>query len=249
MVAAEFQPTGFTIEQTFRQLQFHSRLLAAVRTGLTRVVRWHLMEMLAIALWRPSGTSQRTSPTTRQKWTSQEAYRFLTMLLGLSLSATTASKGFVVKKFVRSFREKVKALAGDTILLASPRRPSLCTTVRLRYVFARQDPAEVLRKFAFRLAIKARILFGFTLRRRQKSVRPNIYTTRRFWNTRDRIRHFANDKAIPAPRRLFQRDLFRVSDDSTMLADFDFTEFRDFQTVIPSACFTDRILTDTFTPS
>ena len=36
-------------------------------------------------------------------------------------------------------------------------------------------------------------------------------------------------KDIPPARRLFQRDLFRVSTERTVLADLDFTEFRHFQ--------------------
>ena len=87
----------------------------------------------------------------------------------------------------------------------------------------------------------------FAIRGRQKVVCADIHTTSGFRNTSQRIRHFANDKAIPATRRLFQRDLFRVSDERTVLTDFDFTKFRNFQSVQPRACSTDRILTDTFT--
>ena len=231
------------MEQTFRQLQFDRRLLTAFRTRLTRVVGWHLMEVFAIAFCDPVTPLKEHTPRRIRNGLGKMSVLYHVAWLEF-LGDHNGIKSAVVKKFIRCFREKVKALTGNNIGLL--RQCVLCLIPSSASVlFARQIPLK-FRKFAFGSSVKTRIRCLFTLGSRQKIVCPNVHTTRRFRNTFRRIRHFANDKAIPAPRRLFQRDLFRVSDDSTMLADFHFTEFRDFQSVIPSACFTDRILTDTY---
>ena len=124
-------------------------------------------------------------------------------------------------------------------------RPSLYTSV-CYHVFYEKGRVEVSQVCVL-LADKSGIRHGIPIGSRQKILCADIHTTRRFRDTFHRIRHFTDDKAIPPTRRLFQRDLFRVSNERTVLADFHFTKFRYFQSVIPSACFTNRILTDAFT--
>ena len=51
------------MEQTFRQLQFDFGLLTAFRTGLTRVVWWHLMEMLTVAFSNPVAPVKEHTPS------------------------------------------------------------------------------------------------------------------------------------------------------------------------------------------
>ena len=80
-------------------------------------------------------------------------------------------------------------------------------------------------KFTLRLAVKARIRYLLSIRSREKVLCANVNTDSRLRNTFYRVWHFADDKAIPATCRLFQRDLFRVSDKRTVHSDFDFCEF------------------------
>ena len=154
-------------------------------------------------------------------------------------------KTFVVEKGVSRFCDEVKTLAGDNIRLFCQCVFRLIPSSAL--VLLARQVAVKFHEFVFRLAIKARVGYLLTIRSRQKVLYAYIHTTSRLRNTGHRIRHFANDKAIPAACRLFQRDLFRVSDEPTVLADFDFTEFRNFQPIEPRTCFTDRGLADTFT--
>jgi len=230
------------MEHTIRQLQLNRRFLTALRTGLTRVVGWHLMEVFAIALCYPTAPVKEHAPRRirdrlREVSVLQHVARF-------EFLGNNSIKRFVVKEFIDSFRDKIKTLAGNNIVLLC--QSVFCLIPPLTPIRLARQVAMKFDEFMLRLAIKARILFGFTGRGRQKFVRPNIHTTSRLWNTFQRVRHFTNDKAIPTACRLFQRDLFRVSDERTVLADLDFTEFRHFQSVVPCACFTDRGLTDTF---
>ena len=153
-------------------------------------------------------------------------------------------KTFVVEKGVSRFCDEVKTLAGDNIRLFCQCVFRLIPSSAL--VLLARQVAVKFHEFAFGLSVKARVGYLLAIRSRQKVLYANIHTTSGFWDTGNRIRHFTNDKAIPPACRLFQRDLFRVSEEPTVLADFDFTEFRHFQAVIPRTCFTDRILTDTF---
>ena len=154
-------------------------------------------------------------------------------------------KTFVVEKGVSRFCDEVKTLAGDNIRLFCQCVFRLIPSSAL--VLLARQVAVKFHEFAFGLSVKARVGYLLAIRSRQKVLYAYIHTTSGFWDTGNRIRHFRNDKAIPPACRLFQRDLFRVSEEPTVLADFDFTEFRHFQAVIPRTCFTDRILTDTFT--
>ena len=63
VVAVKFQTTRFTMEQTFRQLQFNFGFLATFRTGLTGMVRRHLMEMLAVAFSNPVAPVKEHTPS------------------------------------------------------------------------------------------------------------------------------------------------------------------------------------------
>ena len=62
MVAVEFQATRFTMEHTFRQLQFDRQFLTALRTRLTGILRWHLVEMFAIAFGYPIAPVKEHAP-------------------------------------------------------------------------------------------------------------------------------------------------------------------------------------------
>ena len=231
------------MEHAFRQLQFHRRFLTAFRTGLTRMVRWHLMEVFTITFCHPVAPVKEHTPSRVRDRLSKVSVLY--HVAWLEFLRNNGIKFFVVKKFVDGFGDKVKALARNNIRL-------FCQCV-FRFI-PPSTPILLARKvavkfyeFAFRLSVKARVRNGVAIGIREKLLCPNVYTTSRLRDTRHRIRHFANDKAIPAACRLFHRDLFRVSDKWTVHSDFDFTELRHFQPVKPCTCFTDRLLTDAFT--
>ena len=207
------------------------------------MVGWHLMEMLTIALCDPTAPLKEQTP--RRVRDRLRKVSVLDHIARFEFLGNNGIEIFVVKKFIRCFREKVKALTRNNICLL--RQCVLCLIPAFTPVSLTRKVAMQAYQLLLRLAIKARVLLFFTLRSRQKVVCPNVYTTSRLWNTFQRLRHFTNDKDIPTACRLFQRDLFRVSDEPTVLADLDFTELRDFQHVVSFACFTDGILTDTFT--
>ncbi len=229
------------MEQTFRQLQFNFGLLAALRTGLTRVMRWHLMEVFAIALGNPVAPVKEHAP--RRIGNRLGEVSVLDHIAGFKFLSNDRIEIFVVKKLVGGFCDKVKALTCNNICLFRQsvfRLIPASAPIRLA-----RKVALKFHEFLFRLSIKARVGYLLTPRVRQIRLYSHIHTTSGCRNTRHRVRHFTHDEAIPPPRRLFERDLFRVSDKRTVLADFHFTEFWHFQTVIPSACFTDRVLTNT----
>ena len=231
------------MEHAFRQLQCNRRFLTAFRTGLARVLRRHLMEMFAIALCQP-GTPVKEHPPRRIRNRLGEV-AVLDHVAWLQVLGNDRVKAVVVKKFVGGLGDKVKTLTSNNIGLFCQRVfcliPSSASVLLTRHLTLK------FREFAFGSSVKTRVRDFFTLGSRQKVVCADIHTTSGFRDTFQRVRHFANDKDVPTPRRLFQRDLFRVSDEPTVLTDFDFTEFRHFQQVLPSPCFTNRILTDTFT--
>ena len=231
------------MEQTFRQLQFDRRSLTTLRTRLTRVVWRHLMEMLPVAFGCPLAPVKEYAPRSIRNRLGEMSV--LDHVAGFEFLSDNGIKIFVVKKLVDNFGDKVKALAGNHIIL--PCQSVFCLIPSSASVLFTRKVLMQASQLLFGLTVKARILFFFTLRSRQKIVCANVYTTSRLRNTFQRIWHFANDEAIPAARRLFQRDLFRVSTERTVLEDLDFTEFRHFQTIIPSACFVNRILTNTVT--
>ena len=231
------------MEDAFRQLQFNRRFLTAFRTGLARVLRWHLMEMFAIALCQPVTPVKEHSPRRIRNRLGEVSV--FDHVAWLQVLGDDRVKAVVVKKFVGGFGDKIKTLTSNNICLFC--QSVFCLIPPLAPIRLTTEILLKFREFAFGLSIKARIRYLLTFRSRQKVVCADIHTTSGFRNTFQRVRHFANDKDIPTPRRLFQRDLFRVSDEPTVLTDFDFTEFRHFQQVLPSACFTNRILTDTFT--
>ena len=167
------------------------------------------------------------------------------MLLGLSFSATTTSKPLWREKVKNGFRDKIKTLTGNNIRLLC--QGVLCFIPAFTSIRLARKVSLKFREFAFSRSVKVRVRDLFAIRSRQKIVCPDIHTTSGLGNTFQCVRHFANDKAIPATCRFFQRDLFRVSTKRTVLTDLHFTEFGNFQTVIPSACFTNGILADTFT--
>ena len=201
------------------------------------------MEVFAVAFCHPVAPVKEHTPRRIRNRLGEVSV--LNHVAWLEFLSNNRVKLPMVKKFVGSFCDKIKTLAGNNICL-------FCQCV-LRLIpsfaavlLARQITMK-FHKFAFGLSVKARVGYLFPIRSRQKIVCANVHTTGGFWNTFQRVRHFANDKAIPPACRLFQRDLFRVSDKWTVLADFHFTEFRHFQHVMPFTCFTDRILTDTLT--
>ena len=207
------------MEHTFRQLQFDSRFLTALRTGLTRLMRWHLMEMFAIALGNPMTPVKEHAPRCVRDGLGEVAVLY--HVAWLEFLGNNGIKPSMVKKFGRRFRDKVKPLTGNDIVL-------LCQCV-LRFIpplapirLSRQGPVKFY-EFAFSRSVKTRVGYLLTIRNRQKIVCPNVHATSRFRNTLQRVRHFTNNKAIPPAHRLFQRDLFRVSEDRTVLADFHFT--------------------------
>ena len=231
------------MEHAFRQLQFEWRFLTAFRTGLAGIVWRHLMEMFTLALCYPVAPVKEHPPRRISNRLGKVAV--LHHVTRSKFLSNHCIKSFVVKKLICCFRDKIKTLTGNNIRL-------LCQRVfRLIPAFA---PVLLARKgslqayqLLFRLSIKSGIGFPLTFGSRQKRVCPDIDTTSRFGNTFGCVRHFTDDEAIPAACRLFQRDLFRVSIERPVLADSNFTEFRHFQTVVPSACFTDWILTNPFT--
>ena len=180
------------------------------------MVRWHLMEMLTIPLCHPIAPVKEHAPRRVRNRFGKVAVLY--HVTGSKVLGNNRIKPFVMEKGVSCFCDKIKALARNNIRLfcqcvfrlIPPPAP-----IRL----ARQIPLK-FHKFAFSLAIKTRIGCLLTLRGRQKVLYAYIHTTSGFRDTFQRIRHFANDKAIPPACRLFQRDLFRVSEEPTVLADF-----------------------------
>ena len=243
MVAVKFQATRFTMEQTIGQLQFEWRFLTAFGTRLAGMVGGHLMEMFAITFCDPMAPIKEHSPRGIRNRLGKVTVLY--HIARFEFLGNHRIKTFVMEKVIDGFREKVKTLAGNNIGLFCQR------IFRLIPAFAliRFAPkiAVKLDKFAFSTSIKAGVGFFLAFRSRQKIVCAYVHTTSGLRDTGERIRHFTNDKAIPTARRPFQCDLFRVSDKWTVLADFHFTEFRHFQSVMPSACFTNRVLADTFT--
>ena len=221
---SSFKPQDRTMEHTLGQLQFDRQSLTALRTRLTRIVRWHLVEVFAVAFCHPVAPVKEHTPRRIRNGLGEVSV--LNHVAWLEFLSNNGIKPSMVKKFVGSFRYKVKSLAGNNICL-------FCQCVfRLIPAFASVLLARQItmkfHKFAFGLSVKARVGYLLPIRSRQKIVCANIHTTSGFWNTFQRVRHFANDEAIPAACRLFQRDLFRISDERTVLADFHFTEFRHF---------------------
>ena len=230
------------MEHTFRQLQFDLGFLTTFRTGLTRVMRWHLMEMLAITFCHPSAPLKEHTPRSVRNRLGKVA--ILYHVTRFEFLGNNRIKPFVMEKPIRRFRNKVKALTCNNIGLLC--QSIFCFIPSSTLILLARQVALKFREFAFCLAVKARVGYLLAIRGRQKILYADIHTTSRFRDTAERVRHFANDKAIPPACRLFQRDLFRVSDERTVLTDFDFTEFRHFQPVVSAACFTYRILTNTF---
>ncbi len=200
------------------------------------------MEMLTIAFCNPVAPLKEHTP--RRVRDGLGEVSVLYHIAWLKFLGNNRIKTFVMKEVIDGFCEKVKALAGNNIGLL--RQCILRFIPPSAPILLSREGAVKFHKFTFGLAIKARIGYLFTIRSRQKIVCANVHTTSGFRNAFQRVRHFTNDKAIPAPRRLFQRDLFRISDERTVLADFDFTEFRHFQSVLPRTCFTNRGLTTAF---
>ena len=230
------------MEHTFRQLQFDCGLLATLRTGLTRIVRWHLMEVFIIAFGNPVAPIKEHAPRRVRNRLCEMSVLY--HVARFKFLGNNGIKAFMVKKPIRRFCEKVKALTGNNIGLL--RQCILRFIPPSAPILLSREVAVKFHKFTFGLAIKAKVGYLHAIGSRQKILRSYIHTTSGFRDTFQRIRHFTNDKAVPAPRRLFQRDLFRVSDERTVLADFDFTELRHFQSVLPRTCFTNRVLTNAF---
>ena len=153
---------------------------------------------------------------------------------------------------LRSFHTKVSRLCYEAKALASNpimvfRKGIACLPIPLTaFLLSCQLPLECCR-FLFLCIPKAWVRNHITIRVGEKLFCPNVHTTSGLRNTGERIRDLANDKAIPAACRLFQRDLFRVSTERTMHPDFDFTKFGDFQSIQACTCRADRILTNTLT--
>lgn len=157
------------MEHTLGQLQFHRRFLTALRTGLTRMVGWHLMEMFAIALCYPTAPLKEHAPRRiRDRLREVSVLQHVTRFEFLS---NNSIKPFVVKEFIDGFRDKIKTLTRHNICLF--RQCVLCLIPAFTSVLLARKVAMKVNKFTLRLAIKARILFGFTLRGRQKVVCPN----------------------------------------------------------------------------
>ena len=219
MVAVQFQATRFTMEQTFRQLQFDNGSLTALRTRLTRMLRGHLMEMFTIAFRYPTAPVKEHAPRCVGNGLGEVSIFY--HIAGFELLRNNRIKTFVVKKVIGGFRQKVKPLTGNNIRLL--RQRVFCLVPPFTLIRLSRQVAVKFDEFTFRLPVKAGVRYLLAIRSRQKIVCANVHTTSRLRNTFQRIRHFANDKAIPPPRRLFQRDLFRVSNEATVLADLDFT--------------------------
>ena len=241
MIAVKFQTTNFAMEHTLRQLQF-DRFLTAVRTGLACVMWWHLMEMFTIAFCHPVAPVKEHPPRRISNRLGKVAVLY--HVTRLEFLSNNGIKTFVVEKPIGYLRHKVEPLTRHNIRLL--RQCVLRFIPAFTPICLAREVAMKFHKFAFCLSIETRIGYLLAIRSRQKIVCPNVHPTRGFRHTLQHIRHFANDKAIPPPRRLFQRDRFRVSEKWTMLADFHFTKFRHFQKVISTACFTKRLLTNAF---
>lgn len=200
------------------------------------------MEMLAVAFSNPVAPVKEHTPSrVRDRLGKVSVLYHIARFESL---CNNSIKTFVVEKGVSRFCDEVKTLAGDNIRLFCQRVFRLIPSSAL--VLLARQVAVKFHEFAFGLSVKARVGYLLAIRSRQKVLYANIHTTSGFWDTGNRIRHFTNDKAIPPACRLFQRDLFRVSEEPTVLADFDFTEFRHFQSVLPRTCFTNRGLTNAF---
>jgi hypothetical protein len=200
------------------------------------------MEMLTIAFCNPVAPLKEHTP--RRVRDGLGEVSVLYHIAWLKFLGNNRIKTFVMKEVIDGFCEKVKALAGNNIGLL--RQCILRFIPPSAPILLSREVAVKFHEFAFGLSVKARVGYLLAIRSRQKVLYAYIHTTSGFRDTGERVRHFANDKAIPTACRLFQRDLFRISEEPTVLADFDFTEFRHFQSVLPRTCFTDRILTDTF---
>ena len=101
------------MEQTFRQLQFNRRFLTAFRTGLTRVVGRHLMEVFTIAFCDPVTPLKEHTP--RRVRNRLRKVSVLYHIARFEFLPNDRIKIFVVKKFIRCFREKVKPLTRHNI--------------------------------------------------------------------------------------------------------------------------------------
>ena len=231
------------MEHPIGQFEFFWRFLTAFGTSLARLVRWHLMEVFAISLCNPLAPVKEHAPRSIRDRLGKVSV--LHHIAGLKFLGNNCIKTFMVEKRVSRFCEKVETLASDNICLFCQR--VFCFIPSLALILLPRKSALKFHEFAFCRAIEARIGGLLTLRGRQKVVCPDIHTTSGLRDTRQGIRHFTNDKAIPAACRLFQCDLFRVSTEGTMLTDFDFTKFWDFQSVQARACGANRILPNTFT--
>ena len=152
---------------------------------------------------------------------------------------------FVVVEIVSRLCYEVKAFTCDPIMVF--RKGVACLRVAsTAFLLTSQRLLQGCR-FLFLCIPIARIRNGIAIGVGQKLFSPDIHTTSGLRDTRKPgNRHFTNDEGIPTARRLFQRDLFRVSTQRAVHSDLDFTEFRNFQPVKACACFSDWTLTNTF---
>ena len=103
------------MEHTLGQLQLEWRFLTTFRTRLTRMLRWHLMEMFTIAFCHPSAPIKEHPPRGVRDGLGKMAV--LHHIAGVEALSDNDIKTFVVKKFVDGLGDKVKTLARDNIVL------------------------------------------------------------------------------------------------------------------------------------
>ena len=167
------------MEQTFRQLQFDSGLLATLRTGLTRMVRWHLMEMFTITFGYPVAPLKEHTPSRVRDRLGEVSVLY--HIARFKFLGNNGIKTFVMEKGVSRFRYKVKTLTGNNICLFCQCVFRLIPSSAL-ILLARQVAVK-FHEFAFRLSIKARVGYLLTFRSRQKVLYANIHTTSGFRDT------------------------------------------------------------------
>ena len=185
------------------------------------------MEMFAISLCYPFTPIKEHTPRRVRDGLGKIA--ILDHIRRFEFLGNNSIKSFVMEKFIDGLCDKVKALASNNIILFYQRVFRLIPAFTALLLSGKLSLK--CSKFLFGRLVKTRVWYGVAIGVGKKVLCANVHTTSRLWNTWQGIRYFANDKAIPATCRLFQRDLFRVSTEGTVYSDFDFTEFGNFQPI------------------
>ena len=220
--------------------------LTTIGAGFRGVFRVGSVEVFAVSFGNPLAPAKEHAPRCVGYGLGQSLIVFsLEHALDMQILNDNRIIPVVMKQSIGGLGNEVKTLACDNIMLLRE------SVFRLIVAFTASLPTRhdtlKIGKFLFRTLEKLTITNLFAIRGNDKRLCADIQTDSRHDLALRNVRHFTNDKAIPAPPRLFQRDLFRVSIKRTVHSDFHFTEFRHFQPIMAIACFTDRVLTDTFT--